>query len=158
RALTHTCAFALRLPPWRHETTLAVGSERDIWRLEVETIPKFARHLLVLLIEGLAVVRELAAPDRGTVTGAKLQEPVRIGERLARGRHEIGVSALENRLGLRELAEPTSRDDRRGKPGRAHRRTDRSCELGVAREWSARVGIDRRHALVARLPGVRVCR
>src|SRR5690606_35617802 len=136
----------------------AVGGERDVGRVQLLAIPQLAGHLLVLLVERLAVVRELAATDLGGAAGPDLRELVRIRERLPRGRDEVRVAALEDRLGLREVADAARGHDRRLEAGLAHRAADRRRERDVATKRPALVGVDRRHALVAGAAGVRVRR
>src|SRR6266404_5623265 len=71
-------------------------------RVDLHAVPELARHLLVLLVQALAVVGELAAPHEGAVAEADLPEPVGIGQRLARGADEVGLAALEDALRLLE--------------------------------------------------------
>src|SRR5437868_324890 len=87
------------LPARRDEAALAVAGERDVGRIERIAIPQLARHLLVLLVERLAVVGELAAPDLAAAALADLAEPVRVREALARRCDEVGVAARQDRLG-----------------------------------------------------------
>src|SRR5262245_37103119 len=111
-------------PARRDQAALAVGGERDVGRVERVAIPELAGDLLVLLVEGFAVVGELAAPDLGAAAFADLGEPVRIGEALARRGDEVGLAAREQALGLREFADAAGRDHRRRQAGRAHGRAD----------------------------------
>src|SRR5207302_6578155 len=62
----------------------------------------------------------------------------------------------EVRFGLREVADAAGGDDRRVEACGAHVLADPRGERNVARERAARVGVDRRHALVTGAPGVRV--
>src|SRR5689334_18544339 len=85
--------LAVASPRRRDEPALAVGRHRDAGGGEGVAVPEFAGDLLVLLVEGFAVVRELAATDLVARARAHLGEPVGIGERLARGRDDVGVAA-----------------------------------------------------------------
>src|SRR5213078_3219649 len=87
------------------QAALAVAGERDVGGVERVAVPQLAGDLLVLLVERLAVVGELAAPDLVAAALADLEEPVGIGQALARRRDQVGLAALEDRLGLRELAD-----------------------------------------------------
>src|SRR3954462_14548641 len=113
------------------QPALAVAGERDVRRIELFAIPQLAGHLLVLLIERLAVVGELAAPDLVAAALAQLAEPVGVGKALARGRDDVGLAALENLLGLGELADAAGGDHRGLEPSAADRRADRPRQADV---------------------------
>ena len=83
----------MQLPAWRNQPALAIAAAGNIRLVERLAIPQLARHLLVHLVEPLAVVRERAAPDAVAVTLLDLQEPVGIGERLPRGADRVGLAA-----------------------------------------------------------------
>src|SRR5690349_23890928 len=89
-----------RLPWRRAEPPLAVGGAAHAGRVDVEPIPQLAGDLLVVLVQALAVVGEVAAADEGAVAEADLAEPVGVGQRLPRGRHEVGLAAGQDGLGL----------------------------------------------------------
>src|SRR5207247_2548674 len=92
-----------RPPGRRPQPSLAVERHPNVAlaRRDV-TVPELARHLLVALIEALAVVRELAASHLGPEAEPDLPEPVGVGERLTGGADEVGLAAAENALGLLE--------------------------------------------------------
>ena len=106
----------------------------------------------MLLIERLAVVRELAAPDLGAAAQ-------RAASRTSRDpRASAAPTATKSASPRARMPSacanspmPPAVDDRRREARAAHRRADRRRERHVARERPARVGVDRRHALVARL-------
>src|SRR6185436_5871474 len=104
------------LLPRRDQPALAVGRERDARGVELIAIPQLARHLLVLLVERLAVVGELTATDLGATALPDLGEPVGVGEALARRCDDVGLAAREQLLGLAELADPAGGDHRRLEP------------------------------------------
>src|SRR3979409_1994910 len=93
-------------PAWGDPAALAVAGERDVGGVELVAIPQLAGDLLVLLVERLAVVGELAAPDLVALALADLEEPVGVGQALARRGDQVGLTAREDGLGLRELADP----------------------------------------------------
>ena len=64
------------------------------------------------LIQRLAVIRIGATANLVTATLLHFDEPIRIGERLARQPGDVGVSVLKNRLGLSERRNAASGDDR----------------------------------------------
>jgi hypothetical protein len=66
-------------------------------------VPELARHFLVLLVEGLAVVGELAAPHFPSAAEANLPEPVGVREALA-GRTVSSSNAHSVRLEKHKLA------------------------------------------------------
>src|SRR5207248_10353349 len=94
-----------RRPRRRRQPALAVARQARVGRVDLHAVPELARHLLVLLIQALAVVGELAAPHEGTVAEADLSEPVGIGQRLARGADEVGLAAVEDAFRLLEGAD-----------------------------------------------------
>src|SRR5262245_31469307 len=79
-AAAHARLAGSASPARRDETPLTIARERDVGRVELDAIPQLAGDLLVLLVERLAVVRELAAPDLAAATLADLQPPVRLGQ------------------------------------------------------------------------------
>src|SRR5207253_9844551 len=101
---------------------------------------QLARHLLVLLVQALAVVGELAAPHEGAVAEADLPEPVGVGQRLARGADEVGLAALEDALRLLEGADAAAGDDGRVEAGLPDGPADARGQRHVAGERPALVG------------------
>src|SRR5262249_54730722 len=73
------------VPERRGGAALAVFGLLDAGLVERDAVPELARHLLVLLVEAFAVIRELADADFLAAAEPDLQEPVGVGERLARG-------------------------------------------------------------------------
>src|SRR5262249_46845615 len=86
----------------REQSTPTVARERHIRCVESFAVPQLTGHLLVLGIERLAVVRELAATDARTLTCAHLQPPVGIRETLPRGGDDVGFASHEDALDLFE--------------------------------------------------------
>ena len=112
--------YALGGPPGgAAEAPLAVAGEADPGVVELHAIPELAGDLLVVLVERLAVVGELAAAHEVAVAQPDLAEPVGIGQRLARGGDEVGLALGQDRLGLLEGADATARHHRRGVTGGA---------------------------------------
>src|SRR5262249_17118356 len=142
-------------PGRRLEPTLAVERHPNVAlaRRDV-TIPELARHLLVALIEALAVVRELAASHLAPEAEPDLPEPVGVGERLTRGADEVGLAAAENALGLLERMDASAGHDGRHVTGRANGAANRGGQRHVPSERPPLVAEHRRHALVAGDAGV----
>src|SRR5687768_1542360 len=99
RRLRQSRSRAGRRPGRWAEAPTSVGGEAygGIGAIEV-AVPQLARHLLVVLVQPLAVVRELAAPDEVTVAEVNLAVPVGVREALTRGGDDVGLAALENAL------------------------------------------------------------
>jgi len=81
--------------------------------------------LLVVLIQALAVVGELAAAHEVAVAEADLAKPVGIGQRLPRRRHEVGLAAAQDGLGCSNAKRPPLVTTGVACPGRAHGGADR---------------------------------
>ena len=71
---------------------------RNAGLVERFAVPELARDLLVHLVEPLAVVGEAAAADLAAAAEAHLQEPVGIGQRLARRADDVRGAGREDRL------------------------------------------------------------
>src|SRR5512145_3372273 len=121
-------------------------------------VPELAGHLLVPLIEPLAIVGELAAPHEVTEAQPDLPEPVGVGETLARGAHEVGLATAQDALGLLEGVDAAAGDDRGVGADLTYGPADGGGQRDVATEGPALVGEHRGHALVARLSRVRIDR
>ncbi len=149
---SHAGAVRRRLP----SRSLAAG------RLLVErgAVPTnlHNRHLLVLLVEPFAVIGELALPHRVAAAQGQFEEPVGIGERLARRGDDVARAVGEHPLGHGETMDAARADDRRVASGGAHRRADRRGGRDVASERALLVGEMLRHALIAAGPGIGIGR
>src|SRR5690349_10374512 len=141
-------------PPRRREPPLPPVRRRDAGLVEPLAIPELARDGPVPLIERLAVVGVDAAAHLAAAAEAQLQEPVGIGQRLPGGADEVGVAGREDRLGLRERADPARDDDRRAEAGLAHGPPDPRLLRHLPPERAGRVRERRRHALVPARAGV----
>src|SRR6267143_2777451 len=150
-------ALGRRLPRRWRQAALAVACDPPgrVARVELP-VPELAGDLLVALVEPFAVVRELAAAHEVAVAEADLPEPVGVGERLARRRDAVRLTALEDPLRLLEGRDAAARDDGRRMAGLTDRAADRRGERHVATERAPRVGEQRGHALPARLARVRI--
>ena len=62
--------------------------------IEFLAVPKFARHLLVFLVEALAVIAVTAQYDLIAKTTAHFLKPIRVGERLSSKPDNIRLTAL----------------------------------------------------------------
>lgn len=71
------------------------------------------------LVEGLAAVREEAAPHLVAASQPGRAKPVRVAQGLPRGRHDVGLAPLEDGLGPPGAADPSGRDARRLQAGLA---------------------------------------
>src|SRR2546425_3244620 len=134
----------------------SVARQARLRRVDVHAVPQLAGHLLVLLVEPLAVVGELAAPHEVAIAEADLPEPVGIGQRLAGGADEVRVAALEDGFRLLERPDAAAGDDGGVAARLADGAADARGQRHVAAEGAARVGQHGRHALVARAPRVGV--
>src|SRR5690242_11589735 len=105
----------------------------------------------MLLVEAFAVVRHRAATDLLTPAEPHLQEPIGIGEALARGGHDVAITAGERAFGEREGVDAAGADDRRFPSAFADREAHFAGERKIAAERPALVGIDRGHTLVSTL-------
>src|SRR5919205_240816 len=103
-------------PLRRQEAAAAVACERDAGLVEALAIPELAGDLLVRLVERLAVVGVVAAAHLGAPARQRLEEPVGVGQRLARGADDVRVAAPQKLLGQLERADAARGDDRRPKP------------------------------------------
>ncbi len=110
------------------------------------------------LVERLAVVREGAPAHLGAAAEADLEEPVRVGQRLARGGDDVGLAAAEDPLGLLEGVDPARDDHGDGESRVPHGAPHRGGEGDVPAEGAALIGVDRRHALEPALAGVGIGR
>src|SRR6266571_3099043 len=123
-----------RAPRRRDESPLAVAGALHVRSVQLHTVPELARDLLVALVEPLAIVGELAAPDEVTEAEPDLPEPVGVAERLPGRGDGVGLAAREDGLGLLEAVDPAARDDGRGVPGLVDGRADRGRQRDVATE------------------------
>src|SRR5687768_14289913 len=144
-------------PGGRAEPAPPVGGERDggIRAIEI-AVPQLAGDLLVMLVQPLAVVRELASAHQMAVAEVNLAEPVGVREALAGGSHDVGLAALEDALRLLEGHDAAAGDDRCVETRFAHGGADGGGERHVAPEGAACVRDDGGHALVPGLAGVRI--
>ena len=93
----------------RRFPSLLRGTSGLVERLSV---PQLARHLLVHLVEALAVVGERAPADLVAAPEPHLQEPVGIRKRLPRRADDVGRAGREDLLRLLEGVDAPGHDDR----------------------------------------------
>ena len=69
---------SLAFPTWRNEPSAAILRKSDSRLIKFDSIPEFARHLFVRLIECFAIVRISATPNRGAVSLSYFHKPIRV--------------------------------------------------------------------------------
>ena len=147
-----------RRRPGRAQPARPSLRERHLGIVRIEApVPQLAGHLLVPLVEALAVVRELAAADEVAVAQPDLAEPVGIGEasgarpRRCRPRRAPGCPPPDRRSTCRRSSRPGPGGPPRGGPpgsprpaarcgrtGRARRRSRSACTRSPTRRCTDR--------------------
>ena len=131
---------ARRLPGGRGQPPPSVLRERHLGIVRFEaSVPQLAGHLLVPLVETLAVVRELAAAHEVAVAQPDLAEPVGVGEasgarpRRCRPRLAPGCPPPDRRSTRRRSSRPGRGARPRGGPPGSPRPAARCVRTGRAR-------------------------
>ncbi len=119
-----------------------------------EAVPELAGDLPVAAVETFAVICEGAAADLLSPALLHLEEPVGVGEALAGGGDEIGLSHLQDVLGLAEAANTPGGDDASLRIYGLEAGADLRGQGDVAGPGSGRADAGGRHALLAALAGV----
>src|SRR5207302_10575552 len=118
----------------RNESSFAIVAHCDFSLIEIHSIPKLARHLLVHLIEPFAVVRKDAPSNLVSMPQSHLQKPIRVGKRLPSGRYDISFAAFKNTLGLFESCDASRCYNGCVEARLIHRAFDRSRKWNVSPE------------------------
>src|ERR1700722_7529537 len=140
----------------RVQPSLTACHQRDARLRQRLLVPELAGDLFVLLIQPFAIIGEFAGPYSGAEAERGFQEPIGIGERLARGADDVAYAAPQHVLGHFEIVHAARADDRRLEPDGADGVANRLGSIGVAPERAALVRDILRHAFVAAGAGVGV--
>src|SRR6185503_3236578 len=126
------------------------------WLIKIKTIPKFAGHGSMCLIESLTIVRISTASHFVASASQYFHEPIGISKCLSGHADNICLTEFENSFSLLESCNPACGNNRRRESGLVHTLLDCFYQGNTTSKGTDLIRQDGWHTFISTSPGIRV--